>query len=433
MLAATLAFAATPVGAQSDDGFRFSGAQRARFERLDPQFRAGLGENDRALALQTSVSFDWHRGAFEARGEIMDSRTEWNDSDSFVSITVANALEPVQAYVAWHGAASTIRIGRLTLDLGKRRLLARSLYRNTLSTFAGVDWTWRGDSGNAARVFVSQPMRILPNDRTSLLDDDHELDRGWRGSTLAGVYYQLAPFDDRSTLELYALSYKAQTPISLAAEHRSYGLRAYRPPAANRVSYEIEAVLQRGHSAGLVGGTLREELGHAADFLHAEIGYTFDRPLAPTISLQYDRASGDKNPTDDRNERFNTLFGARRFDFGPTGIYGLAFRSNLETPGVRLTLNPAERWQTMFAYRSFRLAAARDVWVGSGYADPTGAAGKSIGRQLEGDFSVEILPNRLSIEAGAAYDRAGRFARTTAAADFLGNPRYFYAAVTTRF
>jgi hypothetical protein len=155
--------------------------------------------------------------------------------------------------------------------------------------------------------------------------------------------------------------------------------------------------------------------------------------LAPTISLQYDRASGDHNPTDDRNERFNTLFGARRFDFGPTGIYGLAFRSNLETPGVRLTLKPAERWQTMFAYRSFRLAAARDVWVGSGYADPTGAAGKSIGRQLEGDFSVEILPNRLSIEAGAAYDRAGRFARTTAGADFLGNPWYFYAAVTTRF
>jgi hypothetical protein len=69
----------------------------------------------------------------------MDSRTERNDSDSFVSTTVANALEPVQAYVAWHGAASTIRIGRLTLDLGKRRLLARSLYRNTFSTFAGVD------------------------------------------------------------------------------------------------------------------------------------------------------------------------------------------------------------------------------------------------------------------------------------------------------
>jgi hypothetical protein len=213
----------------------------------------------------------------------------------------------------------------------------------------------------------------------------------------------------------------------------SVGARAYRPPRAGEWNYELEAVLQRGDSGGSVGGVVRSDLAHRASFLHVEIGYQLDLPWAPNLLFQYDRASGDEDPTDARIERFNTLFGARRFDFGPTGIYGIAARSNIDSPGVRLTFRPAPRWQGMLSYRSLRLAAPRDAWIGSGWRDASGAAGDSIGRHLEGSFTWGAIPDRLSIETGFAHLWAGRFARQTAGAAYRGDPQYFYGGVTITF
>jgi hypothetical protein len=127
------------------------------------------------------------------------------------------------------------------------------------------------------------------------------------------------------------------------------------------------------------------------------------------------------------------LYGPRRTDFGPTGIYGVANRSNIASPAVRLTMRPAPRWQALFTYWSLRLADSRDAWVGSGWRDTSGAAGDSIGRHLEASFTFAAIPNRLSIETGLAHLTAGRFAEQTAGAAFRGDPEYFFAASTTSF
>lgn len=149
--------------------------------------------------------------------------------------------------------------------------------------------------------------------------------------------------------------------------------------------------------------------------------------------LQYDLASGDRDPNDLSIERFNTLFGARRFDFGPTGIYGPFARSNLDTAGVRVTLRPTQRLQAMLALGSFRLAEPRDAWVGVGLRDPSGAAGDSLGRQLEGSFIWDAVPDRLTLETGFALLAAGSFPERTAGAAFRGDSSYCYAALTTTF
>jgi hypothetical protein len=68
---------------------------------------------------------------------------------------------------------------------------------------------------------------------------------------------------------------------------------------------------------------------------HAWAGYTFNTAWLPRVSFQYDQASGDSaNPA--TFTRFDTLFGARRWEFGPTSLYGAVQRSNLISPGVRL-------------------------------------------------------------------------------------------------
>ena len=143
---------------------KISGSQRTRYERLDPQFRKGFDDSDQVVALQTSVVFDWSLDAFQFVGEIMDSRGELNDEGSFVTNTV-DTLEPIQAYFAWHkkgmfedSGDSTLRVGRMTLDLGKRRMIARNRYRNTVNNFLGADWSWRDGDGRNLRLFYFQPM-----------------------------------------------------------------------------------------------------------------------------------------------------------------------------------------------------------------------------------------------------------------------------------
>jgi hypothetical protein len=212
----------------------------------------------------------------------------------------------------------------------------------------------------------------------------------------------------------------------------SIGSRVYRTPAKGRWNYELEGIVQTGESGGVVAGAPRRDLDHRAHLLHFEVGYQFDSAWAPNLMLQYDDASGDHSPLDGDDERFNTLFGDRRFEFNPTGIYGPFNRSNLNSQALRLTVTPGKRWQGMAHYSSFRLAAERDAWVGFGTRDATGQAGDSLGRQLEGSVTWTAIPNRLTFEGGVAHLTFGRFAEQTGVAAG-GDPTFFYAVATTRF
>lgn len=127
------------------------------------------------------------------------------------------------------------------------------------------------------------------------------------------------------------------------------------------------------------------------------------------------------------------MFGERRFDFAPQGIWGAFARGNLQTPGLRLTMSPKPRWQMMLSYRSYELEAARDAWSGVGLRDLADQAGRSIGRQLEGSFSWNALKDRLSVETGFAHVWAGKFFREVSGTNFRGDPTYFYLQLTMDF
>jgi len=440
--------------ARADDGqagdaagepahLKISGSQRTRYERLDPQFRRGFDNSDQVVALQTSVVFDWSIDAFQLVGEIMDSRGELNDEGSFLANTV-DTLEPIQAYFAWHkkgvfedSGDSTLRVGRMTLDLGKRRMIARNRYRNTVNNFLGADWSWHDSDGRNLRLFYLMPMLIEPADTASQLDNDVALDHTARGTRVIGAYYQLPPFADKSVVEAYLLDYDVNPPsnnLAAAAHWTAAGARAYRAPkSSGGWGYEAEAVWEWGRAGGTLSGAARSNFEQNAYLAHLEASYAFDARMRPTLFMRYDYASGDKDPNDTTIERFNTLFGARSFDFGPTNIYGPISRSNIDTPSLRVTLAPKARWQSTLAYRWVFLAEARDQWVGSGWSDPTGKSGRTIGKQLEGSFTWTAIPNRLSVEPGFAHLALGRFARQVQGSAFRGDPLYFYLSLTTTF
>src|SRR3546814_89495 len=97
------------------------------------------------------------------------------------------------------------------------------------------------------------------------------------------------------------------------------GFRVFSDPEPGHADYELEAAYQFGDIRASSTADAAK-LDVSAYFVHAEVGYQFKAPWSPRVSVEYDLASGDKRG---RNYgRFDSLYGPRRSDFGPTCIYG---------------------------------------------------------------------------------------------------------------
>jgi hypothetical protein len=208
------------------------------------------------------------------------------------------------------------------------------------------------------------------------------------------------------------------------------GFRILRAPAPQAIDFEFEAAYQHGTSRLTPLPSDDVDLRHRAFFVHAAVGYSFTGRWSPRLRFMYDYASGDRDPFDDANGRFNTLYGARRFEFGPTGIYGALGRSNLNSPALRLDVHPRRDLHWAAAYRPAWLAEARDFWTTTLLRDPTGSSGTFLGHQIEGAARWWILPGNLALEAGFAYLRLGEFPKQVPGGNpDGGNPTYGYVQI----
>jgi hypothetical protein len=394
--------------------FSLSGHHRIRFENVDEQYRGNLNGGDQALVFRTVVlaKLDFKHIKFVA--EMLDSRVELADSGTPLSGSVVNPLELLQGYVEvpmdnliGSGSKSVFRGGRVTMDMGSRRLVARNRFRNTINGFTGIDWHWQGANKQTFRFFYTLPVQRLFSgsalDNDAKFDEEHEEVRFW------GVYYapDKLPWGDQLEVYFLGLNEEDITGVLSTRDRDLYtpGLRLYKEPNKNQFDYQLESIFQFGESR--VSTTSTVDKDHLAYFHHAEIGYSFATRWSPRLMLQYDYASGDDDPNDNDNNRFDTLYGARRFDFGPTGIYGPFARANLSTPGVRLQLKPAPNVTSFFALRGYWLASDNDVWPTARITNKAGQSDNYIGTQVEARMRWEVLPKNIRIEAGAAHLFAG--------------------------
>jgi hypothetical protein len=433
---------ASASGASSGQGtspvVTISGVHRVRYESLDPQFRSVLGDDDQALALRTELVLDVEWPRWRLAGELMDSRAELNDADSVLDTGIVNTLEPLQLHAsrAWtnlagSGTDAALRIGRMTVDVGTRRLISRNAFRNTRNSYAGLDWTWRPGADRSLRFFYLVPMLALPRSREALLDSEQQVDETADHTHLHGLYFEWPLGDRGDRVSAYWVGLDAAELVD-QRDIDTFGARFHRAEAPGRLHYDVELMLQTGRSSALAGNTLLRNLDHDANFYHVEIGYSFAAPMSPVVALLYDSASGDEDPFDASNERFDTLYGSRGFDYGPTGIYGPFIRSNIETPGVMLTLRLADQWQAAFRYRDVALASPTDFWVTTGLRDSAGQSGDSLGRHLDASVSWQSRSGRLALELGAAHFSKGEFVRRTAP-QRSQTSIYYYVQTTVSF
>lgn len=434
---ALAALAAGPTHAQDASPWKITGSMRLRYEALDGQVRPGFNASDDLISLRTTLAAEYRRGPLRLGAEMYDSRAWGADRRTPVGTGEVNTFEMVQAYAALDGKDETLgpvslQAGRFTLNLGSRRLVAADDYRNTTNGYTGVRLDLAPAGVRTTLIYV-QPQLRLPDGLGAVLDNRHHVDRESDHLQLFGAIAARPRTLGDATLEgSYFRLEETDAPGRPTRDRRldTISVRAIRDPKAGRWDYEVEAIGQ--------GGTVSRGLGAAdptlkvrAHFVHAEAGYTFVHPWKPHVSAEFDLASGDR--AGGRYGRFDTLFGMRRADLAPAGIYNAIGRANLITPGLRLEVTPSPRWDGFLAARGLWLEAREDAFSTTSVRDPSGASGRYAGAQLEGRVRYWLIPGRLRAEADAVWLDKARFLRRAPNAPPTGDEHYLSLNLTGQF
>jgi hypothetical protein len=437
LIAALAAAAAQPASAQEADGLDLSGTARVRYEAIANQARVGFNQDDDLVNLRTTLKAQYTSGPFIALGELWDSRVYGGNAGSPISASEVNTLEMVQAYVGWKGKAGSAKLsalaGRFMLNLGSRRLVGADEYRNTTNGYTGlrVDLA-TADALTATAIYVL-PQQRRPDQAEDARDNkvafDHEgFDQVlWGGNlskaralgpvTAEASFYHLGEHDRRG---------RPTRDRSLDTA----GLRLLRDPASRKIDGEFEAFYQWGEiSASTVDAA--SKLPVSAWFVHAAAGYTFAGPAKARVSLQYDRASGDQ--AGGKFGRFDTLFGMRRADIAPSGLYNAVGRANVSSPGVKVEVAPSKRWDAFITYHPLWLAERTDSFSTTGVRDASGRSRSFAGHQIDTRLRYWLRPERLRFEFDGVVLAKGRFLKEAPNAPAGGTTVYGSFNVTASF
>lgn len=430
---AALACCATHPAMAEENPLSVSASARLRVESIGGQFRPQPAPaTDTMVSLQTELAASYDAGPVRFNAEMWDARAWGQDKRSSAHTGEVNALELVQANVVVKvGAKSALTLGRYTLDLGNRRMVARQRFRNTTNAFTGAHLALDGGKGRKLDVMLALPHRRLPDDAEGIRADRVQWDRESFDVVFLGTHGSL-PEVLGGTLQPYAFGLFERDSAKLATANRrigTIGARHFVKAKAGTWDHDFEGAVQFGKARRTAGAEDRTDLDVLAWFVHADAGYTFAAGWNPRVVAMFDAASGDKGKTG-KFTRFDTLYSARRFEFGPNGLYGPFRRSNIVSPSLRVEVTPSKRTDAFVAWRTAWAENRRDQFAATGVRDVSGASGSLGGHQIEGRVRHWIVPGTLQLDAGAAVLFKRSLLRDAPNAPATGNTTYGYVDLT---
>lgn len=419
------------------DGLDLSASVRLRHETIDGQPRPGFNASDDLLLLRTILGAQYRTGRVRVAAELYDSRAWLADRGTPISTGDVNAAELVQAYIAVEtpdafgpGTSLALQGGRFMLNIGSRRLIAADEYRNTTNGYTGLRADIAAKGGFKGTFIYVLPQTRLPDDLGSILDNRARIDRESFDQVLWGGTLSRARTIGPAMAELSFYHLGERDSPGRPTRDRSLntiGGRFIRDPKAGATDYEVEAIYQIGHISSSMAGTATL-LDVSASFVHAEIGYTFAGGWKPHVSIEFDRASGDGAGRS--YGRFDTLFGMRRADLAPSGLYAAVARANIVTPGLRLEAVPSKAIDWFVSYRPMWLADRTDSFSTSTVRDPTGRSGSFAGHQVDARLRYWLVQDRLRLELDGLWLGKGRFLREAPNAPHTGDTKYLSTNLT---
>jgi len=439
--AALLAGGAVRAGAQTvPDGVSLTGAVRFRLEAIDGQARTGANSSDQLAQLRTQVKASWQHDWLQAVVEVHDSRAWGANSATPLSTGEVNTLEPVQAYlranlgaIAGPGSSASVQAGRFTLALGSSRLVANDDYRNTTNAFTGLRADVATRSGFKATAIYVLPLARLPDDGPSLRDNRPELDRESFSTVLWGAFLSRKAKGSRLLQEVSFLHLGERDWAGHPTRDRSLntaGARLLSDPRPGAFDWGVEGIYQWGGiSASTAPNAARLDV--SATFVKFQAGYSFRGAWHPRLLVEFDRASGDG--TGGTYGRFDPLYGSRRAELAPSGLYSALARTNILSPGARVEVTPSARVDGFVGYRALWLADSHDAFAGTGVRDASGRSGSFAGHQFDMRVRWWLVPKRLRFEADAVLLAKGSFLRNAPNATPGATTRYGSLNLTASF
>ena len=412
---------------------------RFRYESRDNDFRRSTQTIDDPILLRSRAfiavknKFD----PFRFTLELQDSRRNNSQFSRSFDTRDVNLSEVLQAYGELYFKESflpkddlgndrpiSLKYGRHAFELSDRRLVARNEWRNTTNNFEGL----RTHFGQAKNDWEIEAFALQPIQRFTVQSDERDKSqhfyglvgdyRGWSNYVTLEPYYYLLK-QDGNKVKFDANGRAAAKNAKIDREIHTAGLRVYNAIPNTNWDYDAAYVKQWGHQDRLNNnGKFIAELDHDAHAYNAEIGYTFKNAWNPRLSAFYGVATGDKNATDKKNQRFERLFGFAR----PWSNDDYIQMENIRTPKVRAEFDVPQIYASIIGLDSIRvdtglsryyLDSDTDRWnAGANLRDQTGQSGDHIGDEL--DLRVRFPINKqVAVNLGYAHFWAGDFTKTT--------------------
>ncbi|MGY6662285.1 MAG: alginate export family protein [Glycocaulis sp.] len=415
--------AAHPQAPQPSVELEFSGSARVRAETLGAHYRAGMNGSDQLLSTQLFLRGEARLESVTLVGELIDARGYLQDDGSVISSSAYNAADIFQLYAeAQVSSQLTAKIGRFTMPLGSGRLSDASSFSNMPANFEGVRLQLDIDENWRAIGFFTAPVIRDPADRQALADNRMGLDYADWHTRFYGAHLSRNGLPHGLRAEAYVFALDENGGARLVTP----GVRLRRPPQEGQYDFDAELMLQTGHT--IIGATRRDV---SAAAFQANTGYTFERENPVRLSAHLSYASGDR-PRSASWNRFDPLFGGRGSDYGHTGLFGPIARENLISYGARAEWSNGPVRARLVAHDVY-LASRTDSWERARLRDGSGNSGRHIGQVIDTRVQWDAVPERLTVEWGAAALIKGDFARHAPGAPDTGNSLYSYLSLSTRF
>lgn len=408
---------------------------------LDFRERYELRENDiRRPFLATDHNFLHRTRAYVGVREIVDPlrfAIEFEDARASNSVYPrdtrdVNEYELIQAFgeLYFKGALGSddlgnqrpvrLRVGRMAWEAVDRRLIGNNQWRNTTNNFEGM----RLNLGQEANDWEVDVWGVKP-----VIRDTDEFDSRNDDVWFYGGILNWRRWSDVVTLQPYYMGLQQRARGSqIKREVHSPGVRGFGVLPGTNIDFDLGTIYQFGRE----GPRQKSAWAYLVEF-----GYTVPHPWKPRLSAFYGYASGDRDPNDGVDNRFERFFGFAR----PWSADDNIIFENVKTPKLKFEFEPFKGLAFDGGYSWYWLASDRDRFNNllngiNGDArfnrDRTGNSGDSLGQSIDVRARYKLTP-RVDTTVGYSHWINGGFveARQRAAlGDTTDTSNFLYVEVS---